>query len=335
MQQNLAELSLDPATNKWIATFQGMKIASSPNRKYICDTIERGLNQKAKSLGIVGVRELHSGNVGEVLQANGFQMPIRPEFTIQERFDFLQNLVEMIIDGTANAVLVTGDGGLGKSFTVTNTMKKANLTFTSDFEPPEEQEVEDDDEEEEVEPWENPGNVHLIKGYSSAKGLYRALWENNGKIIVMDDCDSVQKDANAINILKGALDTADERIVSWNAELGRGAVHLPKNFKFTGRIIFISNLSMVRIDESLKTRCMRVDLSMSPSEKIERMRYIIDQETFLPEIDHEVKEDALSFLNEHMDLATNLSIRSLLDAIKFRNSGKHNWERQALYSLTA
>jgi hypothetical protein len=80
---------------------------------------------------------------------------------------------------------------------------------------------------------------------------------------------------------------------------------------------------------------MRVDLTMSPAEKIERMRHIVLQDGFQPHIPVDVKEAAVDFLEENADVATNLSLRSLLDTIKFRNSGKQNWERQALYSLTA
>jgi hypothetical protein len=340
---NTAHLSLDPTNGKWKASFNGHVIAESQNRKYIVDTITRGLNKTANAMGITNVVELNSGNVGELLQANGFDMPVRPEFSIGERFEFLANLSEMAIQGTANAVLVTGEGGLGKTHTVMTAIKAAGLTLTSDFTPPEKKDKKDkseggeesDEEEEEEEIWVNPGQVHIVKGYSSAKGLYRTLFEMNGKLIIFDDCDSIQKDANAINILKGALDSSDDRIVSWNAEAGRSFTNIPTSFKFTGRVIFISNFSQHKIDSNLKTRCMRVDLSMTASEKIERMRHIIAQETFMPHIDVEIKEEAVNFLEENANVATNLSLRSLLDTIKFRHGNKPNWERQALYSLTA
>lgn len=339
-----AQLILDPSNGKWRAEFQGKVLASSPNRKYIIDTIERGLNKTANACGVTHCQELHSGNVHQLLQANGFEVPPKPEFSITERFEFLENLSNMAIEGSANAVLVTGEGGLGKSFTVLDAVKAAGLTLTSQFEPPAEvkkdkkkgddDDADDEDEEEEI-AWVNPGQVHIVKGFSSAKGLYRTLFENNGKLIIFDDCDSIQKDANAVNILKGALDSSEERWISWNAEEGRGNMKLPRNFQFTGRVIFISNWSQHRIDNNLKTRCMRVDLSMTPEEKIERMRFIIGKSSFQPNVSMEVKEQAVDFLEENMNVATNLSLRSLLDTIKFINNGKPNWERQALYTLTA
>jgi hypothetical protein len=348
-QGHTADLVLDPVENQWKATFRGQILARSKNRQYIIDTIQRGMNKTANACGVVHVRELTNSTIGELLRQTDFEMPNRPEFSIQERFDFLQNLSQMAIEGSANAVLVTGEGGLGKSFTVVSEIKRSGLTLTSDFSAPPKADVkkttakddddgdgdgDDIDDIEEVE-WVNPGQCHIVKGFSSAKGLYRTLYEMNGKLIVFDDCDSIQRNTDAVNILKGALDSSDERWISWNAEEGRNASGLPRQFQFTGRVIFISNWSQARIDPNLKTRCMRVDLTMTAPEKIERMKHIIDQVTFQPNVSMEVKEDAIRFLEEHKDIASNLSLRTLLDTIKFRNKNLHNWERQALYSLTA
>ena len=347
---NAAILSVDQGTQKWTAVYQGKILAKSKNRQYIIDTITRGMNQTANACGVTHVIELTDKNVGDLLLANDFQMPIMPEFSITERFEFLENLAEMAIAGSAKAVLVTGEGGLGKSFTVMGAIKAAGLTFTSQFEPPApkkdkkkdatkgDDSSSDDDEEDddgEVAAWVNPGQVHLIKGFSSAKGLYRALFENNGKLIIFDDCDSIHKDANAVNILKGALDSTGERWISWNAEEGRGAMKLPRSFMFTGRVIFISNKSMASFETAFKTRCHRVDLTMFASEKIERMEFIINQPSFEPDTKMEIKIAALEFLRENMNVATALSLRSLNETISYRKQNKPNWERQALYSLIA
>jgi len=41
---------------------------------------------------------------------------------------------------------------------------------------------------------------------------------------------------------------------------------------------------------------MRVDLTMTASEKIERMRHIIEQDSFAPGIEFSIKEMAVNFL---------------------------------------
>lgn len=345
---NVADLKLDPQDNEWKAIWQGRTIVKSRRRQYVIDVIEKGLNGTARACGVTHVRELTSGTMADLMQSSGFEFVPRPEFTIAERFDFLENLAQMSIDGTAVAVLVTGEGGLGKSHTIMAAIKAAGLTMTTDFQPPatkdkkeaksEDSESEDDEDDEEDVEWINPGQVHLVKGYSSPKGLYRTLYENNGKLIVFDDCDSIQKNADAVNILKGALDSSDERWVAWGAEEARpqrGKRALPQSFQFTGRVIFISNWSQQRVDPNLKTRCFRVDLTMTQAEKIERMHFIIAQPTYQPNISAEVKQEALEFLDENKDVATALSIRSLNETIKFRQANKPNWKRQALYSLAA
>jgi hypothetical protein len=346
MQQptgHAAVLKINLGTGKWEAEFQGTILASSPDKNYIKNTIAKGLNKTANACGVTHVIELNETTMNSLVGQAYPQAPQEPKynFSITERFGFYEETVQMVIDGDRIGALVTGDGGLGKSHTCFEVIDRNGLDYTYQYEPPAEvkkgkkdadADAGDEDEEEEI-AWVNPGKVHLVKGYSSAKGLYRALFENNGKIIVFDDCDSIQKDPNAVNLLKGALDTRKERVVSWNAELGRGSNKLPMSFIFTGRIIFISNLDMRMCNEALKTRCSKIDLAMTAAEKIERMGYIITRDSYLPEISMEVKEDALAFLDKYKEDTTDLSLRSLEEVAKYRNRGNDNWERHALYAL--
>jgi hypothetical protein len=228
---------------------------------------------------------------------------------------------------------------------VKSVIADTGLTYTHDFEAPlvpkpkKESEYDEDidgEDEEDLIPdpnWVNPGQVHYIKGYSSANALYKTLFDNNGKLIVFDDCDSIQKDQNALNILKGALDSSEERWIAWNT--GRKPKGTPAMFKFTGRVIFITNIKMEFLDENLLSRSLKVDLSMTNEEKITRMRHIISVSAFEPNIAMECKIDAVDFIEEHMSMAANLSLRTLLDTIKFRVENKPNWKRQALYSMSA
>ena len=102
-------------------------------------------------------------------------------FTINERFGFVGDMVQMLAKGEQPSVVVTGPGGLGKSYTVTEALKKAGLKDMSIL----------DDYEIGA---SVPKNAFVvIKGYSSPKGLYRTLYENRKSVIVFDDCDSVLK----------------------------------------------------------------------------------------------------------------------------------------------
>ena len=190
-------------------------------------------------------------------------------FTINQRFGFLDQLASMVINGETPSLIVTGEGGLGKTHAVRQAITSADLIEGEDF--------------------------VFIKGYSTARGLYNCLYDNNGRLIVFDDCDSVLEDKVALNLLKSALDTYEKRTINWMAKIARNDEY-PDRFDFTGRIIFISNKSKESMNEALLTRSLTVDLSMTPEDKIQRMTSILS--SILPEYNMEAKYDALSFLNE-------------------------------------
>lgn len=242
------------------------------------------------------------------------------EFTINERFGFVEQMVDMIAKKTLPSCIITGEGGLGKTYTVLKSLKEAglkNITDLGGFEVGTKVNI--------------SKSFRVIKGFSTAKGLYRTLFEGNGMTLVFDDCDSVLKDPVALNLLKSALDSYGERYLSWNADMRDD--DLPKTFTFTGSIIFISNMPMDRIDQAVRTRALCVDLSMSESQKLERMQVIAQSDEFLPEISKTAKEQALDFLNSNIGKVPNMSLRTLIAVAKITAKGG-NWKPLAKYVLT-
>lgn len=223
-------------------------------------------------------------------------------FNINQRFNFLQDLTSMVVHGATPSLIVTGEGGLGKTHTVTQTIKE-NLLDENDF--------------------------VTFKGYSTARGLYNTLYDHNGKLIVFDDCDSVLEDKVALNILKSALDSYETRQITWMARMTKSDEY-PNQFNFTGRIIFISNKDKSKIDSAILSRSLTVDLTMTPSEKIERMGFILDK--ILPQLSMEVKSDALAFLDEMKDSA-NLNLRTLIMVSKIRGGFPDTWKNLATYMI--
>lgn len=241
-------------------------------------------------------------------------------FSINERFGFVSDMVTMLAIGDQASVIVTGPGGLGKSFTVTQALRQSGLqdvSLTEDFE---------------VGEAISKSAYRVIKGYSTPKGLYRTLYENRNGVIVFDDCDSVLKDPVSLNLLKGALDSYSRRIISWRADLRDD--DLPTTFEFKGRVIFISNLSSNQIDQAIITRSMAVDLSMTPQQKIERMKFILDSEEFMPEFPRAMKLDALNLINSLRDTVKELSLRTLIQVTKIRKANPNgNWKSLAEYTI--
>jgi hypothetical protein len=178
-----------------------------------------------------------------------------------------------------------------------------------------------------------PKNAFVtIKGYSTAKGLYRTLYENRKSTIVFDDCDSVLKDAVSLNLLKGALDSYSRRIISWRADFKDD--ELPNSFEFKGRVVFISNMSSSSLDQAILTRSMVVDLTMTAEQKIERMKHILAESEFMPEFDMESKNDALELIASLKDSVKELSLRTLIQVVKIRKSNpNNNWKDLAEYAI--
>lgn len=256
------------------------------------------------------------------LQQTMATLPIvESRFSINDRFEFVTEMVTMLARGEQASVIITGPGGLGKSFTVIKSLDSSGFKDIS---------VLDDLPVGFV---LNGGRTYrVVKGYSTAKGLYRTLYENREGVIVFDDCDSVLNDAVSLNILKAALDSYDKRIISWRADIRDE--DLPTSFLFNGRVVFISNRPSNAIDQAIISRSLAVDLSMTMQQKVDRMRWLLTQDDFMPEYEYEYKFDAINLIESLVDSVQELSLRSLIQVTKIRKANTPRWRDLAEYVLT-
>ena len=248
------------------------------------------------------------------------EVDLTTRFSINQRFEFMEKIVAMVADNQQASALITGEGGLGKSYTVIDVLTRKGYVDRS-------AEVADAYDGQVL----SNNSFVIKKGFSTGKGLYRTLFENNNQIIVFDDYDSILKDPVALNLLKGALDSFDRRIVSWSADFRDE--DLPKTFEFTGRVVFISNMRLNKIDQALRSRAMTVDLSMTTSEKLERMGHIALSPRFLPYISMTMKADALAFIDALKDQAREINLRTLISVSKIRHAHPSDWQNLAEYLL--
>lgn len=298
----MIHIEFDKASGKYVGSFNGKVIVKSANEYYV-------------------KRKMYSLEQPKQAYAAPTAVAKVDEFGINKRFEFVTKMVNMVASKTLPSAVITGQGGLGKTHTVLNALNTAgliNVTDLAEFEAGTRLPL--------------SRCYRIIKGYSTAKGLYRTLFECNNMTVVFDDCDSILKDPVALNILKGALDSYSDRYISWNADMRDD--DLPRSFKFTGQIVFISNMDLDRIDQAIRSRCLCVDLSMTEEQKLERMEVIVNENTFLPEYDSQVKVEAMAFLkNEMVGKAVNLTLRSLIATVKIAASGG-DWKSLAKYVLT-
>jgi hypothetical protein len=297
---NVSAVSFDAKSGNYMA-----KVGSKTIKSYSKAYVER----RVKAM------------VGDVSVAIAAATEKQNRFDINTRFGFVEKLVNMVATGVQPSAVITGEGGLGKTYTVTKTLEANGYKDISDL------------AEFQVGSVINTRKCFtMVKGYSTAKGLYRTLFENNKSIIVFDDCDAVLKDPVALNLLKGALDSYGKRIISWNADMKDD--DLPRSFEFTGRVIFISNMDQEKIDQAIRSRSMMIDLSMSLDQKIDRMEFIAKSEEFLPEYDSVIKSDSLALIREIKADCKEISLRTLIAVCKIRASNKE-YKDLATYMLTA
>lgn len=178
-------------------------------------------------------------------------------------------------------------------------------------------------------------NYYFATGTATTAGLYEILFLNSDKLIVFDDCDAVFKEADSVNLLKGALDTYKVREIS---KLTKGNTFnsmgmdsseildtyndsgkLPNKFEFTGQVIFISNLAESKFDSALLSRALHVDVHLSREELFDRMKEIMKK--LCPDVDETKKEEALEYLTmitSKYSTKFDMNIRTLIHSINLR-----------------
>jgi len=289
--------------NKYRISFNGKNIFFSKSKSWLLESYERKFlaSDIAKELKIKILPEIVDSTDkrdGVVVQT-GSEVQVST-IPVNDRFEFLENLVGMVITNLCHSMIVTGEGGLGKTFTVRKTLKSLGLEDDVDYK------------------W--------ISGFSTPKSLYRLLHDYRDKILIFDDCDSVFRDQAGENLLKAALDDKPVRKISW---LSERQGELEPEFEFTGRVIFISNIPMPKFSQTLKSRSMMVDLNMTFSEKIDRMLHIARD--IVPAASKGIIDEAMNFAIEHGERMSDFNFRTLEKIIKIRMGGGEKWENMAKY----
>lgn len=245
----------------------------------------------------------------------------KSRFDINTRFNFIEEVVDMVVSGESKSVIITGDGGLGKTHTVMDRLKSSGLK---------EAEI-TGVEGNEAEITRGAGDYVVVKGFITSRALYELLYENHDRLIIFDDCDSVWEVPTSVSLLKAALDSYETRILSWLTALTSSAT--PRQFEFTGRIIFVSNFQLAELDQAVLSRCLYVDVSMTSEEKIERIRYIAPK--VRTDMSAAAKREVIDLLSEVRDQIGDLNIRTFLKACEIRHRGAANWRDLAEYVITA
>ena len=230
----------------------------------------------------------------------------------QVMFSNLERLTKMVGRGIQPSLVITGMAGVGKTHLVKETLKGMGLTESKDF-------------------------VHF-KGRATAAGLFITLYQNSDKIIVLDDCDSVFKDDDAVNILKAALDSYDTRKISYISSKPLKDEYgdpIPPHFEFTGRIIFISNIHQSRLDEAIRSRSFVSDITMNTTQMFTRMEQLMEgMERSIPLA---AKQQALEIMKrlDSKFAGIDVNLRSFIKAARICAMGFDNPEEMIAEQIIA
>ena len=241
---------------------------------------------------------------------------------IAERFSILDEMTEATIDGIVRGMVVSGPPGIGKTYGVEQILEKDSLFDVIA---------------------DNPLRHTFVKGTMSPIGLYAMLYKysDSKNIVVLDDCDSILFDENALNILKAALDSGKKRMISWNSDshfLRREGV--PDRFEFKGSVIFITNLKFDNVRstkikdhlDAIMSRCHYLDLTMdSTRDKILRIKQIArDGGLFDTKgLNKEQEIDIVQFLEDNQAKMREISLRMAQKLADLCKLSPQRWQRLA------
>ena len=236
---------------------------------------------------------------------------------INGRFEVLDIMIDEMLAGEADAIVVSGPAGCGKSHLVESKLSS----------------------------WNPDGDRYIfVKGTVRPTGLFSTLYDyrEKGNVVVFDDADSVFDDIQSLNFLKAVCDTSKKRIVSYLSQVDltseKTGEAVPKSFEFQGSVIFISNYdfdSMIsgrsKLSphlQALMSRSHYIDLSMhSTRGKFIRIKDVVTK-GMLSGLNKDQIKEVLDFIYENKDKMRELSLRSALKIGGLRKS-KKNWQHLA------
>lgn len=226
---------------------------------------------------------------------------------VNERFDYFRDLTKLVMHGKLKSLFVSGEGGIGKSFTLAELLSVEGFVEHGDGEMKEVIKVSKDGTEHTVK--EEDYQYARVKGYTTARALFDYLHTHKDKLVIVEDCDSALTDANAQNILKAVLDTYERRRVTWLSANGN------TSYDFTGSIIFLSNKNKSDVNQAIISRSVIIDLYMTPEEIIERMEYLLPSLDCAKRLTIDEKLDVLRIIDKYKFNVHDLNLRTLIKAL--------------------
>lgn len=244
---------------------------------------------------------------------------------LEKTFSFIPTMTAAAQKGQITALIISGPGGVGKSYGVENQLGKMNMTQVLVG---------------------KAERYELITGGCSTLGLFKTLYLNRhkGYVTVFDDCDSILWDESSLNLLKGALDTKPRRKISWRSDSSYlRKEDIPDEFYFEGSVIFLTNLKFDQVRsnkiaahlEAIMSRAHYLDLSMDTRrEQLLRIRQVVNGGMLdKHNLSDDVKAAVVQWVVDNQDYLTDLSLRTVVKCADLAESHGAQWSDIAEFTL--
>lgn len=260
----------------------------------------------------------------EVVDVPGATEEDLDRMSYEEQLNSLKTGMKLLMSNATNALFLGGRGGTGKTQTVEDMLHSAGLS---------------------------DGEGYLkVTGSATPVGIYRILHQHKDDIVLFDDSDTALADQEGRNLFKAASDTKKKRKISW-MKGGKNFVSaeeyeamgepdddtLPRSFEFTGKIIFISNLPLDKLDPdgALRTRGYVISIDPTNEEIYDYMVKIVDK---IPlEVDYALssqkRKEVIEVLRSRKIKDKSANLRSLVRALNTRagvesqGGGTEEWKK--------
>lgn len=218
-----------------------------------------------------------------------------PSSILQDNFYFVvREYIKMVVNKKVKGLLLYGESGLGKSFSVRKIL--SGLKSDEDY--------------------------AFISGHITPLQFYKKLYLNKDKILILDDVNLLESKIN-LNLLKASLDTG---LVEYSSSALKD---FPSQFLFTGEVIILMN-DEPKNDEhlrALESRILTYKMEMDYQTKI---KILYDIAKHSKELTESERGGIVEWIKNNTNESTqNLSIRLLNICIEFYKWNKDKWKELA------
>lgn len=265
-------------------------------------------------------------------------------------FEDIKTLTEFVAKGGSKSLIICGQGGIGKTYEVTSTLKKI---------------------------LGEPGSKYTYHSGAkvSPRSFYASVFRERDLLQVWDEADSILTQDDTIMMLKPALDTSGKPVMEYltgtypmngkseaeirdycaqcdtaNSLLFTQNVNkvkedemvIPSKFYFDGQMIFISNMRASQIEDAIKSRSIFIDVYLCATDMVNRMKTIMKAK-YPNKTDTELNEffdvmgmslpggaSEVTYMTPELSRQRKpLTIRSMVLGMALKDAGVESWKRIA------